>query len=784
MGRLGLLLLVIILLPFFLALTGCGGSSTPPATPVPAIISVTPSSASMDIGTTLSFTASALDSGKHAVNASVTFQSSNPAVLTMLTSASSGGTAAGLACGGTWDTGGQVCTPGGSGVTQVTATSGGVTSAPVTVYVHQHIDKISVIPQTNTNPCVSAAPALAQSAVFTAVASSGNIDISSSVGPFNWTATNPAVAQLFPQSVNGVRNGLVSARPKTPGVTQIFASIANTTSVPFNFTTCPVQSISLSVRGTGGTTITAAKGASSTVAASVFDTTGNAVVAPLTFASSNPTVASVSASGGVTSSTPGGTTITASCTPPTCNIGFVPAQPVYALQPITATYTGTNTTANSIYATSTGCGTTPKCEAILLPVTGNPAALGNGVALPSIPNSFVFNAAGTKAYLGSQTGLMQFDPAAATNSVSVSPATTGKVLAISPKGDRVIVSDTQSSSNKLFILDPSSNTSVLSLITGTNVATPAGTITGQTAAAFSPDGLKAYIFATNPKNFVTNPNVPPPAPCSVTGGCTLYVYSAQAPLQTIDLTDPTLGPATDIAFLGNGSYGYMARVSGLSFLATCDDPGDPTNPLPTQVGSVATPASLIRPLPDGKSLLTLDPPNVSSVTSNLTALPGTPTPITANPPQVIGCPAPYTLSFPPPPSPSLPAQGFLTNTTATNFTADSGLGTFTPTAFLLSSDGQKAYILAANVLDVNVFDVASHTTTPLALTGNAAPIAGSLSSDGQTLYVTTSDNVLHIVNLVSGGDTAQLALPSANLCALTTGGSVSSCKPDLLAVRP
>jgi DNA-binding beta-propeller fold protein YncE len=228
----------------------------------------------------------------------------------------------------------------------------------------------------------------------------------------------------------------------------------------------------------------------------------------------------------------------------------------------------------------------------------------------------------------------------------------------------------------------------------------------------------------------------------------------------------------------------MARGSGLSFLATCDDPGDPTNPLPTQVGSVATPASLIRPLPDGKSLLALDPPNVSSVTSNLTALPGTPTPITANPPQVIGCPAPYTLSFPPPPPPSLPALGFLTNTTTTNFTADSGLGTFTPTAFLLSSDGQKAYILAANVLNVNVFDVASHTTTPLALTGNAAPIAGSLSSDGQTLYVTTSDNVLHIVNLVSGGDTAQLPLPSANLCALTTGGSVSSCKPDLLAVRP
>jgi hypothetical protein len=737
----------------------------------------------MDIGATLSFTASALDSGKKAVNAPVTFQSSNPAVLTMLTLASSGGAAAGLACAGSWDTGGQVCTPGGSGVTQVTATSRGITSAPVTVYVHQHIDKITVVPLTNTAPCVSAAPALAQSAVFKASASSGNIDISASVGPFSWTAATPAVVQLLPQSVNGVLNGLVSARPKTPGVTQIFASIANTTSVPFSFTTCPVQSIALSVSGTGGTTITAAKGTGSTITASVFDTTGNAVSAPLTFGSSNPTVANVSASGAVTSSTPGGTTITASCTPPTCNIGFVPTQPVYALQPVTATYTGTNTSANSIYATSTGCGLTAKCEAILLPVTGSPAALGNGIVLPFIPNSFEFNAAGTKAYLGSESGLMQFDPAAASNSISVSPATTGKVLAISPKGDRVIVSDTQSLVNRLFIFDPTSNTSVQTLVTGTTALSSTGLVTGQTAAAFSPDGLKAYIFATNPKNFVTNPNAPPPPPCSVTGGCTLYVYSAQAPLQTIDLTDPTLGAATDVAFLGNGSYGYMARGSGLSFLATCDDPGDPTNPLTAQVGSVATPASFIRPLRDGKSLLALAPPDVSSITSSVTALPGTPNGA-ANPPQIIGCPAPYTLSFPPPVAPQLPAQGFLQNATSAAFTSDLGQGTFTPTAFLLSSDGQKAFILAANVLNVTVFDIASQTTSPLALTGNAAPIAGSLSGDGQTLYVTTSDNVLHIVNLVSGGDTAQLALPSANLCALTTGGSVSTCKPDLLAVRP
>jgi hypothetical protein len=456
MGRSGLVLLVLIIISFLFALSGCGSSGSRPPTPVPTIINLSPSVGSLDIGETLSFTASALSSGKTAVNAPITFQSSNPAVLTMATLASAGGTAAGLACAGTWDAAAQVCTPGGAGVTQVTATSQGVTSAPVTVYVHQHIDKITVTPLITPPGCISAAPALGQSVAFQAVAMSGNQDISASVGPFTWTAVTPAVVQLNAQSANGVLNGQVTAVAKTPGVTQIFASIANTTSVPYNFTTCPVQQILLAVNGTGGTTINAAKGTSSTIGATAIDTAGGGLPiaqTSLTWTSSNPTVATVSATGAVSSLLPGGTTITASCTPPTCNIGFVPAQPVYAAQPISATYSGTNTTAHSIYATSTGCGTTANCQAVLVPITGTPAALGNGSVLPSVPNSFVFNAAGSKAYLGSKSGLMIFDPAATTGSVTNTPNITGKVLAISPKGDKVIVSDTQSSTNKLFILD-------------------------------------------------------------------------------------------------------------------------------------------------------------------------------------------------------------------------------------------------------------------------------------------------------------------------------------------
>jgi Bacterial Ig-like domain (group 2) len=763
MGRSGLVLLVIVSLVFLSALIGCGSSSSNPPTPVPTIIDVSPTVGSLDVGETLSFIASALDAGKKAVNAPITFQSSNPAVLTMTTLASTGGAAAGLACAGTWDAGAQICTPGGSGVTQVTATSQGVTSAPVTVYVHQHIDKITVIPQGTPPGCLSASPALGQSFAFQAVASSGNQDISATVGPFNWTAVTPAVVQLNAQSVNGVLNGQVVAIPKTPGVTQIFASIANTTSVPFNFTTCPVQQITLAVNGTGGTTITAAKGTNSTIGATAIDTTRSALPisqTSLTWTSSNPTVATVSSSGAVSSLLPGGTTITASCTPPTCNIGFVPAQPIYAVQPISATYTGTNTTAHSIYATSTGCGTTPNCQAVLLPITGSPAALGNGTVLPGNPNSFVFNAAGSKAYLGSKNGLMTFDPAAATGSVTNNPNITGRVLAISPKGDKVIVSDTQSATNELFILDTTNNTQVSLLIKGAN------------AAAFSPDGLKAFIVVSNPAVGT---------PCTVTGSCTLYVHSSQAPLQTIDLTDPTLGPASDVAFLGSGDFGYMARGSGTSFLATCDDPGDPAHPLPTQVGTTTTaaPSSILHPLPDGHSLLALAPPNVSTITASIQGSP--------SPPQIVGCPVPYTLSFPPPGDTfgtGFTGTGFLSNSSAVSAPTDLGQGAFTPIAVLVSSDGQKAFILAANVLDVIVYDIPGQTTSSLPLVGNAAPIAGSLASDGQTLYVTTADSKLHVVNLVAGGDLEQLALPSANLCVLSTGGSVSTCQPDLLAVRP
>src|SRR5215470_4663338 len=120
----------------FAAWNGCGSSNPvgTSATPTPTGISLTPATGSLDLGATLQFVARLIP----ATNVPIVYSSSNPSVLTFVP------TAAGLACAGRWDTLARVCTPQGAGLTQVTATANGVTSAPVTVYVHEHVDLITL----------------------------------------------------------------------------------------------------------------------------------------------------------------------------------------------------------------------------------------------------------------------------------------------------------------------------------------------------------------------------------------------------------------------------------------------------------------------------------------------------------------------------------------------------------------------------------------------------------------------------------------------------------------
>jgi hypothetical protein len=748
MGRLCRVLLAVLTLFMIAAsLTGCGGGSSSNSVPVPTSIKLSPTVGSMDIGSTLQFTATATGGGGKAIT--FTYQSSNPAVLTF--------TSTGVACAGSWDSAGLVCSPGGVGISQVTATSNGVASAPVTVYVHQHIDQITVatIPTipgalpTGPGGCFTAATTsttTASTLSYQAVALSGNTDISSSVGPFSWQAQSPQVATVTPVSVNGVLNGQVSVTAKVPGTTQLFASIANTNSVPITFNTCAVQSIALAVASTGGTTISAAKGTSASINTGVFDISGNAISAPLTWSSSHPEVATVSTAGAVSSTNAGGTTVTASCISPTCNIGLQPPQPIYPATPIEAVYTETATTAFTVYTASTDatsgttCAATQNCTFLMAAYSGSPAAQTSAVPLTGKPNSLVFNPAGSKIYLGSQKGLMQVDPTSATPSASTSPTTTGRVLAVSHDGNKVIVADTQSSFNQVFIAD---------------VTTPSNSvifpISGATSAAFSPDNLKAFIGSTSP------------CPGSGQPAC-LYVYSPQAALQAIPLGTPV----NDVAFLGNGMYGYLAQSSGVSYFPLCEDP---STSLASQVKSVASSAagSAIHLLPDGLTFLTLNPPDVQEIKTSITGTPATP--------AILGCPLPFAITTP------FSATGFLSNSSTASTPVNLGQGNFTPVAFLVATDGSNAYLLMSGIGNVLVYNIAGQTTSSIPLVGNNSPLAGALAPDGQTLFVSTNDGMIHFVNTIAGGDVQQIAVPASSLCAVPSGPS-PTCLPDLLAVRP
>jgi hypothetical protein len=765
MGRLGSIVSALVVTGSLAAFIGCGSSVRPtPGFGVPAVIRLAPTpTASIDLGGTLQFSASALSGSKTVLTTTFSYSTSNPNIVSIANN--------GLACAGTWDSVATpvVCTPGGVGKATITASSSGVVSAPTTVYVHQPIAQINVsaipiltppLPFPTAFPfpsgyCYTAlagstitAPSQSYDAQALADDVSGHptVDITSSVGPFSWSASQPAVATLTPLNSFGIPNGQVQVTAHTPGMTQISASIADATSAPVSFTTCPVQSISLAVNVTGGTTISASKGTSSSAAATVIDIAGNLIAPTLTWSSSNTAVANVSSSGGITSPGAGGATITASCIAPNCNINLSPPQPIYPEIPISATYTSTTSTPFSVYAASTNqtCATNVNCVSFLVPISGSPPVVGNGAQLPNVPNSMLFAPAGGTVYMGSQKELMAVAVSANPPTIAPSPTVTGNVLAASPDGKKLIVSDTVSPVKQVFIFDTAASTSTSFVISGPT------TVSATTAAAFSPDSLKAFIVAATVAPNSGGQNV-------VT--TTLYVYSTQSGFQAVQLASgtPAPPPPLEVSFLANGMFGYLAGGTfGTSYLATCDDP---SQPLSTQVGNVAGAISFIRPLPDGSGFVGLALPDFAFIKASINGMPlstGT-----------SGCPAPL---------------GGLSVANAVSTVP--GAGTSTPIAFFLSSDGQKTYTVVQNSGTILVYDLTSGLPSTLSLVGNPNPLSAALAPDGQTLYVGADDGKVHFVNTVSGGDVYQVNVPSSSLCTITTGGQQPTCLPDLLAVKP
>jgi hypothetical protein len=802
---------VVLTISVFLFLPACGGSRPPGPSPYPVKINLNPTpSASVAEGTVFQFTATAQNSANTNISATYTYAvtplNQNSVGTAILDVAPNG-----YACAGAWNAPlYNLCTPGNTGVVQVTATALGVTSAPTFVFVHPPVDniEISVVPPVNAPPpacpnqtelptacnlkfngnaanyCLSQN----QSETLQATAYSQGVDITPLVGTFTWSQASPSVGTLVPivnSQYNVATNQVVATANTTPGQTQVVAAASGVASQPYYFETCPVQCIALELSENGAlsgvTSFVANKGTTETVTATAVDVQGCIVPKPtLTWVSSSPAALSPGGSAGcapgatcaVSTTQPGVAAITASCTPPTCNVGFplnppgYPApyipQPVYPITPISGLVTGA-TTATVTFATSQDCYSDILCNVgIYGPATSTDLS-GGASPMPTPPNSILFDPAGDKAYLGSQFGSFSANPSSlgsATDPFALLPApgtplglVTGKVLAVSHNGNVAIFSDTVSTPNQVYVVSSSPASTV-----------PLNIINSAIAATFSPDGLKAFILGD--------------------GGNSLYIYST---LQALQGPIALPAPASSIVFNSSGSFALLAGGSAAGTFAlynTCDNSAVTlTSPAPALPG----PPSFLKMMPAGNIPLgsvlgnTILPADLETAGLDFFfGLDSTGVDIIATSsfmgPVTMLCPPQVTLAQ---------IQPLTTPPTFfPPFHIDIGQGTFHPINFFLSPDATRAYIVASDRTSVLIYNFNTNSVSAIPLFNNASPVAADITVDGTLIYIAGSDGLLHEVSIPLSADEYQISFsPLANspnsFC--YTG---NNCTLDMVAVKP
>jgi len=533
----------------------------------------------------------------------ITFASSDPRVTV---------SPAGEVCAGLWDTRYQTCTatvipainPGTglanpnagqpdlpTGYVTITAinTSRNVTGTSI-VSIHERATRITLgMPSTmiytgnsringvlqvpagqypSTTQCVSQNSVVQYTAAaVSALGALPNCAVSATAGCVNnndyvWSTDNATVAQVS-------QYGIVSAR--SPGLTNIYATLNGTVSAPLAFVTCPPSSIvlSTSVYTTGapiGPYSTADltdlnKGSAKYVTATLTDTNGNSIItSPLDYITSDPLIGSFTTTlpltATLTANTSGRFTMMASCGPPNCNAAvsnFIsPAgpgtseatgfgEPVYS-NVIGATVQGVTGSAVLVTGTTLSDGT----PAHLLQVYDSQSlALIHSVSLANLPNSLVVAPNGAMAYVGSSGGLIVVNLTTYQSTLRAFPivgglatdVVTGAVLGVSPDSRYVVTSDTSDpnpANHRVFFIDT----------TGT-----------KTAQRFSIPNITSAVFAPDDSNFW------------IGGAAGVYVYQSDTFVPTLTNISANVN---SLAWSPDGQS-YFASGSEMTNYSTCQD---------------------------------------------------------------------------------------------------------------------------------------------------------------------------------------------------------------------
>jgi hypothetical protein len=585
-------------------MTGCGGGSGQSSADKKAALTVTQvdlfpaPSISLQPGEVTQLFAQALNSsGNQVFTQTITFNSGNPKIQI--------GTLNGqtLLCAGTWSDPANagnavVCTPTTAvpDTSNITASAGGVTSPTTIASIHVAVANVTVVPQV-TPPLSSIPPCVneGKTQIYKAVAKDINgVDITSTVGTFNWSSSQINVATIPATGDTGFTDQ-ATATAVHPGDSNIIARIGTVTpiaSLKSVFEQCLVKSIAVTV-GTpdltkqppeDATHFTVATGATRALTAVVIDTTNTPLTTlpTLNWNVTQPSIAGVSGTGSVNGVAPGVVGISASCLPNNCNIG---TNVTVTSNLVSGTITGTPSTSATAYvtctSTSTPCTTVPSTgttQTQLFPINGT--TLGTAINLPQTPNSMMINPQNSRLYLGSAAGLMVVDAGANSLSATVISAP-GTVLAVAPNGNAVVVSN----GADVFLYNGS---------TGTPLLNGSTHVTNANAAAFSPDSGILLV---------------------VTTGGALWFESVGA---TPNFAATT---ATNVAFFPSGQFGAASRNGSTDYINIIpDSAGKPViNNTQTCGGILAQVPTLAATTPPTDQLLAADP---SGTMCLLNTLPG------------------------------------------------------------------------------------------------------------------------------------------------------------------
>jgi hypothetical protein len=657
-------------------------------------------------------------------------------------------------------------------IAYITASADGVTSNPVTVYVHVPISSINLVTQplsgSPSQGCYSQndqANLYAQAyyslngaqTLLCAPGSATLPECTNSIGTFNFASGNSTVASIDPTT------NIITAQQ--PGTTVITATIAQSSSSAGYFSTCPPKSIQLFLADES-TKGVIAQGAVQNLQTIVTDTTGAKITGlTLDYESTNPVAITTTGAGSITATFPGAATLTALCKPPLCN----PA-PINELG-----LNGTGLSINSNPVDVIVPGTTSDFVWFAAPnqsqyfssvelLTGNP---GSTVRMPFVPNSMVMDQSGSSLYFGSPRELMIYSTQSNTLTRQDS-SVPGVVLAASPNSNYLLIND---QIRGLFYLYGTSG-SIVSTFGGLGAA-----------AAWTQDSNTLYVVDSaalggNHTNtlYVHDAN----------SGWSTYSLNASGGSQNLAITVPGMGAY----FSGNSTVAHTWCPSGnvgnnatIQFYPQSDSVNVVTNVL----GATADGQHILGASLTGSSIalddigVSIPPPTqgspVAECPENFAATPQTLSPLSTNPiingsvaltgvtdataiNQIVTGAAPATASM----TTAAPVAFVTYNTPATSTTA-------APLPFYLpqpSGPGPFGYVTFAD----------STSATP-----PTAPLAGAFSLDHSIFFVSTAgDDEIHFISippnlsLTSPPTDSQQVSPALPACApVSAGGNDAGC---------